>query len=75
MKYSATLLPLEGKYYGTEVEVMVGERKTLVTFWYGEGSPSERELALCDGEVDGGHYETEHSLTLAKLFVAAVNNK
>lgn len=43
----AKLLPLEGKHYGSKIEITDGEISTIVTVWErGDGTPSERELAL-----------------------------
>ena len=42
----ATLLPLQGKYYGTEIQLESpdGEITTLVVGLRGDGTPSDREL-------------------------------
>jgi hypothetical protein len=44
-----TLLPLEGKYYGTEVETEFNNgTKEIITIWTQKGEPSERALAEFD---------------------------
>jgi len=41
----ATLKPLNGKYYGTEVELVFGGESTTITIYLrGDGTPSDREL-------------------------------
>jgi len=46
---SAKLLPLEGKYYGTEIEIeFSNSQKEIITIWLRKGEPSERALAEFD---------------------------
>lgn len=67
----AKVLPLRGKYYGTEVEVFEdGVSAGTFRIWLGGGSgPSDRELTLAEGDVgivDYSHYENCLSLTVAE---------
>lgn len=87
----AVLKPLEGKYYGTEVEIR-GTHKDPVDFnngfiqiWVmGNYEPSERELEHWRNsewggdepyEISDSHYETETSYEIAKKLVEAVNGR
>lgn len=80
----AEVLPLRGKYYGTEVLIHLddgSEWKTL--FYVNRGLPSRREYEQCVGcsecegdscdMIDYSHYESEMSLKLAEIFAEAVN--
>lgn len=86
----AHLLPLEGKYYGTNVcvEFTDGQRINL-PIWIPYGEPSEREKAWAIQEhaeyadsifpdwkdlIDWGHYESEESLYVAINIVDLLNN-
>lgn len=79
----AEVLPLDGKYYGTEVLIYTDDgSKWLTTIWVGRGKPSRREYEQCtececDGKscdmIDYSHYESEDSLRLAEIFSEAVN--
>jgi hypothetical protein len=75
----ATILPLDGKYYGTKVQIDFGnEDKTWVEVWYmGDYKPSARELALLHpGEEFEGcdtHYETADGYRIAKIICDAIN--
>lgn len=47
MKMEAKILPLEGKYYGTNVEITTGRADYILELWSGlngSGEPSDREL-------------------------------
>lgn len=60
----ARLLPLEGKYYGTRVQIELGPRNVAeISVWHSDGKPSERECAtwgctqadwVNDRLIDGG---------------------
>lgn len=44
----AELLPLNGKYYGTEIQVTDGDKDTVFKIWCNaDYKPSDRELAAC----------------------------
>lgn len=45
MSMTATLPPLKGKYYGTEVEVETPEGSTQFSIWLSGGEPSDRQLS------------------------------
>jgi hypothetical protein len=40
----AKLLPLKGKYYGTEIEIEYKGEVIKISLWKTKGKPSEREL-------------------------------
>lgn len=72
----AKVLPLRGKYYGTEVEVFEdGVSAGTFRIWLGGSSgPSDRELDLAEGDmssVDYSHYENCLSLIVAQTIEAA----
>ena len=81
MDISAKLLPLEGKYYGTRVEITTDEGCTSwVMIWHNDSSgPSSRELEGWDVEEYGeyeicdSHYETATDLLIAETIVKVVN--
>ena len=80
----ATLLDLDGKYYGSEVEIFTDNGKSLgiVKIWLDDYEPSEREYVdeqdLKELNEDGMFYDSHHedvsSYKVAKLLVEAVNN-
>lgn len=80
---TASIMPLDGKYYGTKIETPYGR----IEVWFGSGEPSEREMAqwpkpspengtaeeirsdmMCDG-----HYEDAMSYRVAEIIVDALN--
>jgi hypothetical protein len=80
----ATLLDLDGKYYGSEVEIFTNYGKSLgiVKIWLDDCEPSEREYIdeqdLIDLQKDGmfsdSHHEDVSSYKVAQLLVEAINN-
>lgn len=76
----AKVLPLRGKYYGTEVEVFEdGISAGTFRIWLTGGSgPSDRELDLAEGDissVDFSHYENCLSLAVAEYVAIALSNR
>ncbi len=80
----ATLLDLDGKYYGSEVKIFTDEGKSLgiVRIWLDDFEPSEREYIdeldlkemLADDLFNDSHHEDVSSYKVAKLLVEAINN-
>ena len=73
---NARILPLKGKYYGTQVELSDG---TIRTFWYmGNWKPSKRQLGNMSAEewkkepVDT-HFESEQCYAIAIAICKAFN--
>jgi hypothetical protein len=79
----ATLLDLDGKYYGSEVEIFTNEGKSLgiVKIWLDDFTPSEREYVdeqdlkelYEDGMFSDSHHEDVSSYKVAQLLVEAIN--
>jgi hypothetical protein len=80
----AKLLDLDGKYYGTEVEIFTNGDKSLgiVKIWLDDFVPSEREYVdeqdlkelYEDGMFSDSHHEDVSSYKVACLLVDAINN-
>lgn len=80
----AKLLDLDGKYYGTEVEISDNNDKSLgvIKIWIHNGKASTREYdteeelneMYNDGLFCDEHYETETDLKIADILVNAINN-
>ena len=75
MKKRAYILPLEGKYYGTEIDV--GDTG-LIEIWGVDktGEPSQRELDTWgdeEGDICDSHYEDAGDLKVASVIVKALN--
>jgi hypothetical protein len=68
---SAKIAPLQGKYYGTKVEIDFAGEGREISIWIGKGSPSQRELSENE-EIDYNHYEDEESYFIAQLLVLAL---
>jgi hypothetical protein len=73
------ILPLEGKYYGTNIEIIDGKEKTMFTVWHTCGiirdtyEPSQRQLKKYNvnrkkwHDEDFGcdnHYESKYTYNL-----------
>ena len=72
---SAQLLPLDGKYYGTKVEIVKNGYVYQITLWNsGSGQPSQRELERCPTfEVQDGHFESVETYEVATAMVDELN--
>jgi hypothetical protein len=76
---TAEILPLEGKYYGTDIRILenhqpIGSFEIWVNGLNGEGYlPSVRE-SIPPNEIWDDHFESNLSYSLAKCFVEAVNS-
>jgi len=74
----AKLLPLKGKYYGTEVLLDSG---ATITIWtglvgYTDYKASTREIACGWEPMDGfDHVETQRDLDIAQAIVDVLNTK
>ena len=69
MKPTMRILPLKGKYYGTQIEVIDGPCAGMVfKLWHSTGNPSEREGISAD-ELEDEHYESQETYELAKQIV------
>lgn len=86
--YRATLLPLDGKYYGTRVRIESTDRSgglydQTLTLWLSDDlTPSRRELAAWDEDEMGEpwsatnqHYESATALAAAEAVVSAINGR
>ena len=76
----AKILPLEGKYYGTIVEITYKGYKYQIELWGdADFEPSERELAKWGGkddfEICDSHFESKITYELAKLLVNLINQQ
>jgi len=86
MSYTATLLPLDGKHYGTRVRIdhPNGCFDQTLTIWLSDDpTPSRRELEAWDEDEMGepwnaadcaSHYESATALRVAEAIVRAVND-
>ena len=80
-KYRAEIAPLDGKYYGTVVEIYPVddfEQVGIIKIWFmGDGKPSHRELASypdpSEWEGDSSHYESADGLDIAVKLMKAIN--
>jgi hypothetical protein len=84
--YTAKVLPLKGKYYGTIVELIDEEgRKSEIKIWIDDPdySPSDRQLedygfankeeAHDDGFPCDCHYESQRGYWIANCIASAIN--
>jgi hypothetical protein len=73
----AELLPLDGKYYGTKIKLVLDKASDIeLKIWIHDGEPSVRELKDNndeDCEFDSSHYETAGDLEVAETIVTAIN--
>lgn len=82
-RMSAAIAPLEGKYYGTRIEIKHPRGETEIVVWFmGDYQPSERELrgqTVPEWHEEGGasdsHYETKDGYEIALAIVRALNPK
>ena len=79
MKLEAKLLPLEGKYYGTiiELELENGTYEEIEININRGADPSERELngtPLEEYEICDNHYECKDTYNLALELLKRINN-
>jgi hypothetical protein len=71
-KLQASILPLNGKYYGTQIQITNPWGTTDITIWdNADFTPSERES---EGEICDSHFESKYSFELAKYLVDCINN-
>jgi hypothetical protein len=83
MKYKAKILPLDGKYYGTEIKVETHDDSFDITVWWmGDFTPSDRELKQCGMSLDewhendmgcDSHFESSDGLEVAEIITKALN--
>lgn len=81
---NAKILDLHGKYYGTEIEYEINNKKCIIEIWnHASCIPSQRQIKywhcslqeakdndfLCDD-----HYETAEDFYVAQKIVDALNN-
>jgi hypothetical protein len=70
----ARILPLEGTYLGTEVEICHDGRTSIVEFYTNLGDkPSERWLKMWGKPSHGHIYETESDYLLAETLCLSIN--
>lgn len=78
----AKLRPLNGKYYGTEIEIdfQDGSDKEVIKFWNTDGfEPSIREISDCDDEESikeimcDSHFESKLTYERACKVIDAIN--
>jgi hypothetical protein len=84
-KYRAKILPLEGKYYGTNINIETPEGETKIQIWFmGSWEPSKRQLEYDSVPLMGwreelfycdSHYETKDCYDLAKTICESLNGK
>jgi hypothetical protein len=81
---TARLASLEGKYYGTQVLLRVGDQAAVIDVWcMGDGIPSGRQLSdwgmtLDEARGEEGmccdnHYETRDCYAIAKQITRALH--
>jgi hypothetical protein len=79
----AKLKPLEGKYYGTIIEINFddGNEGEVIKLWNNDDrTPSERELKKCGDDTDidditcDNHYESELTHQRALKIINALNS-
>jgi hypothetical protein len=78
-RMKAWILPLEGKYYGTQIQL---ENESILEVWLMDGwKPSKRQLekwdmtyeeAQEDDQMCDSHYETEFGFSVAEAIVDAL---
>jgi hypothetical protein len=75
----AKILPLDGKYYGTCVELTTDDgTSSWIQIWHTDSSkPSEREIADWEGEYEicDSHYESQTAYEVAQKIVEMLNRK
>ena len=81
---NAELLPLDGKYYGTQVLLKDGKNVCNIPIWFSQHSkPSKRQLEAWDNLTDeelsdlisDAHFETQENLKIAEIIVNAINSQ
>jgi hypothetical protein len=71
----AKLLPLNGKYYGTKIEIEQGGDTQIISIWLTGSNPSIREVerGLPWEEFENDNFESANSYLMASKICEAVN--